>query len=131
MSMAVWRIVMFRVRPHVLLTFECDDHNGTRSASSPGGRKSFVSKCRRGWREDCSLFSWADKGQWEAIQGENRPASREDDWFRIGFEPVFVDYTKRGIWFVMISLFEVGSWSLTGAVRCTKRICCFRGFMFF
>ena len=68
----------------------------------------FFSRFKSSWSEDYSLFSWADKGQWETVKTENRQLSREGDWFRIGFEPVFVDYTKRGTWFVMVSLVEVG-----------------------
>lgn len=67
-----------------------------------------MSRFKSSWTEDYSLFSWADKGQWETVQTENRQLSREGDRFRIGFEPVFVDYTKRGTCFVMISLVEVG-----------------------
>lgn len=66
--------------------------------------------------EDYSLFSWADRGQWETVQTENREIIREGDWFRIGFEPLFVDYTKRGTWFIVISLVEVG-WC-SGASTC-------------
>lgn len=118
MLVVVWRIIVVRVRPHVLLAFERYENDDASSPTSPDGRTSFVSKFQKGWKEDCSLFSWADKGQWEAIQGEHRPVSREDDWFRIGFEPVFVDYTKRGIWFIVISLVEVGLRSF-----CRMRLC--------
>lgn len=57
--------------------------------------------------EDYSLFSWADKGQWETVQTPGRYVSRDGDWFRIGFEPIFVDFTKRGSWFIVISLLSV------------------------
>ena len=67
----------------------------------------FLSRFKSSWTEDYSLFSWADKGKWETVQMADREVSREGDWFRIGFEPVFVDYTKRGTWFVVISLVEV------------------------
>lgn len=33
---------------------------------------------------------------------------RERDWFRIGFQPIFVDFTKSGSWFVVYTLMEVG-----------------------
>ena len=54
---------------------------------------------------------------------ENREASRQGDWFRIGFEPVFVDYTKHGTWFIVISLVEVGGavWCLRGLLAALMR----------
>ena len=83
---------------------------------SSGG---FLSRLKRSWAEDSSLFSWADRGQWETVQTVNRQVRREGDWFRIGFEPVFVDYTKRGTWFIVITLVEVRIgvvWSLCGSL---------------
>lgn len=67
--------------------------------------------------ESNSLFAWADKGQWETVETENRRISREGDWFRIGFEPIFVDYTKLGTWFIVISLVEVRE-ILAGTLGC-------------
>ena len=32
---------------------------------------------------------------------------RERNWFRIGFEPTFVDFTKSGTWFTLMFLPEV------------------------
>lgn len=32
---------------------------------------------------------------------------RKGNWFRIGFEPLFVDFIKSGTVFVVVSLFEV------------------------
>lgn len=29
------------------------------------------------------------------------------DWFRIGFEPLFVDFTQSGSWFAVYALLEV------------------------
>ena len=50
----------------------------------------------------------ADTGQWETVRivGDEQLQS-EWNWFRIGFEPMFTDYTKSGTWFVLVSLFEV------------------------
>lgn len=66
-----------------------------------------LSRFRTSWREDYSLFSWADKGQWETVETKEERVQREGDWFRIGFEPVFVDYTKRGTLFLVATLVEV------------------------
>lgn len=104
MFVTVWRTILVRVRPDVLLVF-----NVYADGDGSNGSRSFLSRFQTSWAEDYSLFSWADKGQWETAQTENRVVSREGDWFRIGFEPVFVDYTKSGTWFVLISLIEV-SW---------------------
>lgn len=102
----VWRTILVRVRPNVLLVFNSYADDGVDS-TSPNGNRTFISRFKSSWKEDYSLFSWADKGQWETAQTGDRQASREGDWFRIGFEPVFVDYTKSGTWFVVISLVEV------------------------
>ena len=83
----------------------------------------FLSRFKTSWTKNYSLFSWADKGQWETVQMENREVSRQGDWFRIGFEPVFVDYTKRGTWFIMISLIEVGYVVFVTAPR-SALMCC-------
>lgn len=71
----------------------------------------FLSRFTSSLAEGNGLFSWADKGQWETVETENRRVSREGDWFRIGFEPIFVDYTKRGTWFIVILLIEVRKFS--------------------
>ncbi len=104
MLLVVWRIVLVRVRPDVLLSFEPCDRD-TNDGIRIGGR----SRLRSAWRTGNGLFSSADKGQWETIgAGHLRSWGREIDWFRVGFEPVFASYTKRGVWFVVISLLEVG-----------------------
>lgn len=107
MFVAIWRIVSVRVRPDVVLSFKrygTDD--GADIFSLEDGRSSSFSTVRSTWKSDNGVFSWADKGRWETIQ--QRPDSEEADWFRIGFEPVFSAYTKQGVYFVVISLFEVG-----------------------
>lgn len=95
-----------RIHPNVLLMFRSytEDAAGRGAPNSTGG---FLARLRTSWTEDYSLFSWADKGQWETVQTASSGVSREGDWFRIGFEPVFVDYTKSGTWFLVISLVEV------------------------
>lgn len=79
-----------------------------------------LNRFRSSWREDHSLFSWADRGQWETVPTMDGSVQREGDWFRIGFEPVFVDYTKRGSWFVLETLMEV---CLRFCVGSGERVC--------
>ena len=52
---------------------------------------------------------------------EDREVRRAGDWFRIGFAPVFVDYTKRGTWFIVILLVEVSGLELTSAPLAVPR----------
>lgn len=103
---AICRVVVVRVRPDVVLSFErFDSKDDANSFNSTDGRNSFMSTFRSAWKNDDGVFSWANKGQWQTVQ--HRPDSGEANWFRIGFEPVFSAYTKRGVWFVVISLLEV------------------------
>lgn len=53
------------------------------------------------------MFSWADKGRWETVDVQDPQTRRDGDRFRIGFEPIFVDYTKSGVWFVGFFLVQV------------------------
>lgn len=69
----------------------------------------FLARFKSSWTGNYSIFSWADKGRWESVQTQNRQVTRQGEWFRIGFEPLFVDYTQRGTWFVVISLLEVST----------------------
>ena len=120
MFVAILRIVLVRVRPDVLLSFEPydDDTDDGSSSASPDKRKNLRSRFQSALNADGSLFSWGDKGWWETIDDGHRPESREADWFRFGFEPVFLSYTKRGVYFVVVSLFEVGLHFL--AARCCR-----------
>lgn len=106
MFVTVYRTVRWRVHPHDHLVFQHypDGEHGDAPNSRPPG---FCSKFKTSWAEDYSLLSWADKGQWETVVTEDSQAVRERDWFRIGFEPIFVDFAKSGTWFVVISLAEV------------------------
>lgn len=50
------------------------------------------------------MFKWADKGNWKSKIDEDQDlASRK---FRLGFEPLFVDYTDRGAVYMSFMLFE-------------------------
>lgn len=98
-----WRSVLVRVRPDDLIVFKLssDEHMG---ASDSRG---VLSKIREDWKEGRSLFSSLDKGQWHTVHTSDEDTRREGDRFRIGFEPLFVDFTKSGTWFVVISLVQV------------------------
>lgn len=122
MFVIVWRTVSVRVRPNDLLVFApiADGANG----NAPNSGRGFLSKFKTSWNENYSLFSWADKGRWETVQSVDPQAVREGDWFRIGFEPVFVDYTKSGTWFAMFCFVEASEVLVEGRGGGTRR---FRG----
>lgn len=106
MFVTTWRTIRLRVHPNDFLVYRYYDDTHYREVT--GGDGSFRSRFTTSWRQH-SLFSWADKGQWEATttRSVNQELHREWNWFRIGFEPMFVDYTKSGTWLVPISLIEV------------------------
>ena len=100
MILMVSRTVFLRVLSDSLIEF--------RYYSKGYGRdKSWLSNVRKGWEEERSLFTWANRGQWQTVETTNEAKQREGNWFRIGFEPLFVDFTKAGTVFVIVSLFEV------------------------
>ncbi|CAM9193318.1 unnamed protein product, partial [Ectocarpus sp. 13 AM-2016] len=119
MFVAVLRTFFVRVRPNTLIVFtsnESDDDTGDGGDAEEGQRArpaSFLSKVRAGWEEDHSLFAWANKGTWETAETDNEGTRREGQWFRIGFEPLFVDFTKSGAWFVAFTLVE---WAALGCI---------------
>lgn len=102
MFVTLWRTISVRVRSDAVLVFT----PAAREQESDS-RPSMLSRFRESWREDFSLFTWANRGRWETAQASDGRTQREGDWFRIGFEPVFVDYTKRGVWFLLVQLVEV------------------------
>lgn len=70
------------------------------------------SKFMEGWRNDTSLFAWANKGHWETVETRDKFARQQANWFRIGFEPLYVDFTQSGAWLVVVTLAEVGGVSI-------------------
>lgn len=104
MFVMVSRTILVRVRPDVLLIFKPFEDGSRRDA--PKSMGAFLGSIKTSWTDGFSLFSWADKGQWETAEIENR---RVGDWFRIGFEPVFVDFTKPGVWLIIVFLAEVSA----------------------
>lgn len=106
MLVMIWRTVLVRVRPEdALINFTPKEDAGDDGSSS--NDRSLLSKMKMGWKSDSSLFSWADKGHWETVETSNEDTRRQGNWFRIGFAPVFVDFTKAGSWFVVFGLIEV------------------------
>ena len=57
------------------------------------------------------MFAWADKGEWVSKNDED--VDLDSRRFRIGFEPLFVDYTQRGTLYVSYLLF---AWLMNGLV---------------
>lgn len=103
---SVCRAINVRVCSNTLLIFNaCSVDDDGRSA--PFSHDGFLSKLKNSWSENESLFSWADKGRWETVDVQDPQTRRDGDRFRIGFEPIFVDYTKSGVWFVGFFLVQV------------------------
>ncbi|CAN0166666.1 unnamed protein product, partial [Ectocarpus sp. 4 AP-2014] len=90
-----------RVRSDALIVFTS---NETDEGST--GKPTLYSKMITGLKKDSSLFAWADKGQWKTVQTADEDARRDADWFRIGFEPLYADFTQAGSWFVVYTLIE-------------------------
>lgn len=126
----VWRTLSVRVLPDSLLVFRerqgrdalavssfaeradgqqehgASDSRGSEHQGS-GGSARVLGKLRNSWREERGLFACADRGQWETVSTTDAAVRREGDRFRIGFEPIFVDYSKGGAWYIILSLVKV------------------------
>lgn len=114
MFIGVVRTVFVRVRPDTLVVFtpnDADDAGEDVEGGFSAPKPSFLSRVKAGWKEDQSLFAWANKGTWETAETADEETRREAEWFRIGFEPLFVDFTKAGAWFVAFTMVEVKEWS--------------------
>lgn len=105
----VSRIICVRVLPDDVIVFETttDQDNPEGGRGDQQQHPTFFSRVKAGWEESNSLFAWADKGQWTTTENADQSARREGDWFRIGFEPLYVDFTKHGSWFMIFSLVQV------------------------
>lgn len=51
-----------------------------------------------------SVFEWADKGEWKCRKDEDEDIDSRK--FRIGFEPLFVDFTDRGAVYIVFMLIK-------------------------
>lgn len=101
-----YRTHRVRVAPDTLIVFKPageEENDGTDGTVT----SSFLSKVRTGLKEDHSMFAWANTGAWETVETPDEETVREGDQFRIGFEPLFVDFTKKTSWFTVYFLLEV------------------------
>ena len=103
MLVSVWRTIFVRVRSDALIEFKPVSNDESQLNNVRG----FFAKFRASWLQDYSLFSWAETGQWQTVKVVDEATRREGNWFRIGFEPLFVDYTKSGSFFAVVALVEV------------------------
>ena len=102
MTAGIFRTTLLRVWSGVVVEFR----RLPNEESTDGG---VISRSITGWRQNKSLFSWADKGRWHTVETSDEGLRRERNWFRIGFEPAFVDFTQSGTWFTVMFLLEVKS----------------------
>ncbi|CAM9352767.1 unnamed protein product, partial [Hapterophycus canaliculatus] len=102
-----------RVRPDALIVF-----NARSPEDGNGAGASLISKVCTGVKEDQSMFAWADTGAWETAEStkERGYSEAEADQFRIGFEPLFIDFTKMGSWFMIFCLLEVALMACVGVL---------------
>eukprot|EP00752_Nemacystus_decipiens_P006426 g5789.t1 len=102
----VCRVVISRVRPAGGgMTFAAtkeDDYYATRGRRC----RRFFSRVLKGLKEEQSMFAWANKGEWRTAPTDDMAELRLGDWFRIGFEPLFADFTQSGSWFAVYALLE-------------------------
>eukprot|EP00903_Cladosiphon_okamuranus_P021518 g19782.t1 len=93
----MFRVIFVRVFPK---------SGGVTFITTKTGRQSFCSRVAKGVKEEHSVFAWAKKGVWITADTEDAMKRRLIDWFRIGFEPLFADYTQSGSWFAVYTLLE-------------------------
>ena len=128
MFACVLRTYLVRVRPSTLIVFtpkypSADDANAGEDSEGgpPAPRPGVISRFKAGWAEGHSLLAWADKGEWETADTGDEETRREGQWFRIGFEPLFVDFTQSGAWFVAFTLVEVSTATFRPVVSLFER----------
>jgi len=110
MFACVLRTYFVRVRPSTLIVFtpKYDENAGEDpEGGGPAPKPGILARFKAGWAEEHSLLAWASKGKWETADTGDEETRREGQWFRIGFEPLFVDFTQAGAWFVAFTLVEV------------------------
>ena len=130
----VCRTIVLRVRPDALIAFEPNIYSDN-AEDDDNENSGFVARVKKSCNESQSLLSWADAGQWVTAKRAYTGFSPDDDWveanadedalrqgnrFRIGFEPLFVDFTKAGSWFMVYSLVQVRT--LVETVETTVRL---------
>lgn len=90
-----------------------------------GLRSNWLSRIQKSWAEERSVLAWANQGRWHTVETTDEGKMREGNWFRIGFEPLFVDFTKAGTWFMIFSLVKVSTRNISSEYGCAFS-CCFR-----
>lgn len=119
MCAGVLRTYFVRVRPKTLIVFTPNAVDNDAGAGEGAGeaanapRPGFFSRVKAGLAEEHSMFAWANKGEWETAETGDEGTRREGQWFLIGFEPLFVDFTQSGAWFVAFTLVE---WIALGCI---------------
>ena len=107
MMVMVSRTYFSKVRPDKDIAFR---RNAAENQGTSSGSRSFAARVQTSLKEEHSMFAWASKGQWESVNTPDEELKRDRNWFRIGFEPLFVDFTKSGSWFLVYMLVEVRRW---------------------
>eukprot|EP00903_Cladosiphon_okamuranus_P012576 g11773.t1 len=118
----VCRVIFSRVRPAAAgMTFtrtKKDYYYATR-----GNRcRRFFSRVLKGLKEEHSSFAWAKKGVWRTAATQNVTERRLGDWFRIGFEPLFADFTQSGSWLAVYALLESCGIACVGVLLDTSQL---------
>ncbi|CAN0101373.1 unnamed protein product, partial [Scytosiphon promiscuus] len=117
MTAMVTRTFFSKVKPDDLIVFKpCADDTNEIEGALDRTTESFASKVKSSLLSNHSMFGWADKGNWESVETPGSDGKTERDWFRIGFEPIFVDFTKRGSWFIIYTLIEWAALGVVGAL---------------
>ncbi|CAM9904645.1 unnamed protein product [Ascophyllum nodosum] len=102
MIAGVCRTVLVRVYSNVVVEFR-------RLANVDTQGRGLISRSTNELRNGGSLFGWADKGRWHTVPTSDEGLRRERNWFRIGFEPLFVTFTHSAAWFTVVFLVEWAS----------------------
>ncbi|CAB1109109.1 unnamed protein product [Ectocarpus sp. CCAP 1310/34] len=112
------RVVFARVFPPTAtgLAFAVTQKDSYYTTNGQRGCRGFFWRVRKGLEEDHSAFAWAKKGAWRTVENEDAKEQRLRNWFRIGFEPLFVDYTKAGSWFALYALMEAAVIACVGVL---------------
>lgn len=112
----VTRALFMRVLPESLIEFRY-------FPKEDGVSSTWLSRVQKSWTEERSVLAWANQGRWHTIETTDEGKMREGNWFRIGFEPLFVDFTKSGTWFMIFSLVKVSVRNLSSKYSCAFSSC--------
>lgn len=115
MVILVTRALFMQVLPGSLIEF--------RYFSKEDVCSNWLSRIQKSWEEERSVLAWANQGRWHTIETTDEGKMREGNWFRIGFEPLFVDFTKSGTWFMIFSLVKVSARNLFFKYSCEFSFC--------